>query len=1156
MSEFKPTPAQKNAIETSGRSILVSAAAGSGKTKVLTERLLRGISEGANIDEYLVITFTKAAAAELKGRISEELAKRIALDPSNKRLKKQSALCRRAQISTIDGFCTTLLRENCHTLKLSPEFRVIEEDRAAPMRRRILERVLDEAYEDPDEDFLLLADTVGRGRDDARLSALVLELHRKMQSHARQRQWADETLRLLEPDCADAADSPYGAEIVKSLRSSAEHWAELLDSLCERAAMYPEISKAYGGQLADAASSLRAFCRALDKGWDSGRSALPIVFPRFGRLKDSPDVGLSEHIKDMWASCKNAAKGYAAAMSSPSEKLLSELRHTAPAMRSLFELTMRFDVAYGKEKHRHGELDFADIEHLAVELLTTADGKLTETAISVSHRFREIMVDEYQDVNGVQETIFNAISKNGKNLFTVGDVKQSIYRFRLADPGIFTEKYQSYADLDEAEADEPVRIMLRENFRSRAEIINAANRVFSCCMSEELGDMEYDENAALCCGADYYGGSVPVPEMTLYALEPDGDDDAPDKVEAEAAATAAKIRRLIDEALPVTDGKTTRPIRYGDIAILMRSANSVGHIYRRELIKAGIPVLGGSSGGFFASLEISTLINLLGVIDNPRQDIPLIATLRSPVFGFDADELSAIRAHDKNGDFHSALTKAAEDNEKCADFLALISELRREAAVSDISDLLWKIYALTDIMPICTALGNGDERRRNLLLMPEFAKRFGAGSAHGLRRFVRWLLKLRERGDEPSKGEVGNAVSIMTVHKSKGLEFPVVFLCDTGRRFNRADSKSPVLIHPKLGLAPRYTDTERKIEYPTIAFNAVKMRSEGEMLSEEMRLLYVALTRAKEYLFISAAMKEPEKKLSRMTNLAAYPMDSEFLRSADCLADWLIYACLSDNGCLNFSVETPGEASTDDADVPTRDFAPDPELADEIKRHIAYVYPYADAIALPSKLTATELKDELDTEAMSLAPSHGSEFSIPELCKSDHSPTATQKGTATHQALQYMDFAKSGSLEDIRSEIKRLASLGFIDSRLCDHIDASAILRLFDSELGKRILSADALHREFRFSLLCDASQFIENAAAEKILLQGVMDCCIEEDGEITIIDYKTDNVYGEAIKERAELYLGQLRAYTYAAEHIFGKKVRECVLYFLRSGTTISSLK
>lgn len=1156
MSEFIPTPSQYAAITASGRSILVSAGAGSGKTKVLTERLLYGIANGADIDEYLVITFTKAAAAELKGRISEELAKRIALDPTNKRLKRQSALCRKAQISTIDSFCTALLRENCHLLKLSPEFNVIEEDRAAPMRQRILERVLDEAYENPDPDFLLLVNTVGRGRDDSRLAALTLELHRKMQSHARPALWAEETLRYLSLDCDDVSLSPYGMEVIASLRSSADYHARLLDSLCFKAADCPAIYKAYGSALSEAADSFRSFSLALEKGWDTARALLPIAFPRFGTLRNSPDENLSGHIKTMWASCKAAAKGYASAMASPSEKLLSELRETAPAMHALFELTMAFDRAYANEKRRRSELDFADIEHLAVELLTNPDGSKTDTVLEYGRRFREIMVDEYQDVNNVQETIFNALSRDGNNLFTVGDVKQSIYRFRLADPKIFTEKYTSYSDYGSASEGEPVRIMLRENFRSRCEILNAANRVFSCCMSERLGDIEYDEDARLFYGAKSYNDSVPVPEMTLYALEPDSEDeDTPDKVEAEAAAVAAKIKKLVDSKLPVTDGNTVRPVRYGDIAILMRSANSVGHIYRRELLKVGVPVIGGSTGGFFSSVEISTLLSLLGIIDNPRQDIPLIATLRSPVFGFNADELSVIRSYDTDSDFYTALTKAAEENEKCADFLKLLDELRQEATVSNISSLLWKIYGMTDIMPICTALGDGEERRRNLLLMPEYAKRFEVGTYHGLRRFIRWLLKLRDRGDEPGKGDVGNAVTIMTVHKSKGLEFPVVFLCDTARRFNRSDSRSPVLIHPQLGLAPRYTDTERKLEYPTLAFTAVKMRLENEMLSEEMRLLYVALTRAKEYLYISAAMKEPEKKLSKMSNLASFPTDSELLRSATCLADWLIYACMSDcGGNLSFSVERPYQASGSKAESTVTTYEPDPELAEKIRRRMAFVYPHADATVLPGKITATEFKDEPDTEAASLVPQRHSSFVIPDILRGDAPLSPTERGTATHQVLQYMSLKMGSSIKDIESEIARLASGGFISPKQADAVDRFAIRRFFKSDVGKRLLSADKFHREFRFSLLCPADELIGGAPNEKLLLQGEIDCCIEENGELTIIDYKTDHVYGEAIAERAKSYYGQLRAYAYAAERIFGKKVRECIIYFVNSGTAISA--
>lgn len=1151
MAEFSPTPSQRSAIETSGRSILVSAAAGSGKTKVLTERLLRNIRNGGNIDEYLIITFTKAAAAELKSRISDELSRRIAEDPDNRRLRRQSALCRRAQISTIDGFCTALLRENCHAAGLSPEFRVIEEDRALPLRRRIMDRVLDESYERMDEEFLLLADTVGRGRDDSRLASLALELHRKMQSHARPELWAQKQLELFESSAVDASETPYGKEIMRHLSASAAYRAAQLEALAQQAASEPAIYKAYGASLDAAATSLRDFNRALDVSWDAAFKLLPIEFVRLGTLRNSPNPELSERIKEAWSACKDDAKSYCELLSAPSEKLLCVLRRTAPAMRALMRLTLDFDAAYAAEKRRRSELDFADLEHMAVRLLTDGDGAPTAAALAVSKRFREIMVDEYQDVNGVQDTIFRAISADGKNLFMVGDVKQSIYRFRLADPGIFTEKYLHYADLDEAAGDEPVRIMLRENFRSRREVISAVNSVFSCCMSERLGEIDYDENAMLRYGANY-PGSVPIPEMTLYSLPGPDDDDSPDKAELEAAAVAARIRSLASSGLCVTENGVARPLRYGDIAILMRSANSVGRIYRRELVKAGIPVAGGLQSGFFSSVEISTLISLLGVIDNPHQDIPLIAALRSPVFGFSADELSQIRACDADSDFFTALLASAESSEKCADFLKLLTSLREKAAESDIASLLWHIYCVTDIIPVCTALGDGEERRRNLLLMHEYAKRFKQSGFYGLRRFVRWLLKLEERSDEPGKGETGNAVQIMTVHKSKGLEFPVVFLCDTARRFNKNDFRSPVLVHPELGLAPRYTDIENRLEYPTVAFNAVKLRSESELLSEEMRLLYVALTRAKEHLFITAALKNPEKKLSKLMNSSSFPAPPEELCRAGSLSDWLICACLADGGeHIRLTVASPERMSAERELQERLAAQPDPEITERIRQNLDFAYPHAAAELLPSKLTATELKDDADAEAQSLAPTFSGTFRLPER-KSSSALSPTEVGTATHLVLQYMDYSAASERKTVEAEIKRLVAAGFITEAQAKAVDADAVLRLFASDIGHRIRSCDGLRREFRFSLLVPAELFFPEGAGEEVLLQGVMDCCIEEDGLLTVIDYKTDRVFGERLTARAKHYSGQLRAYAYAAERIFGKRLKECVLYFLSEGKAV----
>lgn len=1154
MSEFKPTDSQRAAIETRGRAILVSAAAGSGKTKVLTERLVSRISDDADIDSFLVITFTKAAAAELRGRIAEEIGERLASDPDNRRLRRQSALCQRAQIGTIHSFCAAFLRENCHAAGLSPEFRVIEETRAEALKHRIIERVMDEAYEKADSDFMLLADSVGRGRNDSRLSELVISLHEKMQSHERPEKWARAQVDSLCGSVSDPAETPWGKEILSALKDSAEYMSECMDALCRKAEQCTKIYAAYGGSLAATAESLRDFSRALDSGWDRARAFLPIEYPKFNALRNSPDPELSEHISAVRKACKKETDKYPALLAQSGDKVLADLRLTAPAIRALVELTLKFDREFSAEKRRRSEVDFSDLEHMTVALLTEEDGSPTPLARDYSSRFTEIMVDEYQDVNRVQDSIFRAISKDGTNLFMVGDIKQSIYRFRLAEPGIFAEKYESFSDLNSKRGNKPVRIMLQENFRSRREIISAANHVFKTCMSKKLGEVDYDSKAQLKYGASYEG-SVPVPELMLIDCTGDDIDDSPDRKSTEARAVADKIFELMHSGTLVNDKGVMRPLRYSDIAVMTRAAKSVVNTFSTVLSEAGIPVLSGQGEGFFSSPEISSLVCLLAVIDNPHQDIPLISALLSPAFGFSADELSDIRATDKSCDFWTALLKKSETDEKCADFAAKINSFREYSKILGSAELIRHIFNELDLIAVYSATPGGEARCARLSRMTELALSFESGGFKGLRRFVEWLRKLAEKGID-ELGGTGNAVQILTIHKSKGLEFPVVFLCDTSHQFNQSDNRDPVLIHPELGFGTSVTDSVRGIEYPTIANTAIKLRAKREMLSDEMRLLYVALTRAKERLFITAAIKNPEEKLASLSASTLYPVSPESLMGASSMSVWLMQALLScRDGSLSLSVCRPGKASQGEAETETDKVCePDPETVSELREKLSFRYQHEAASLLPSKLTATELKkyEEPDSEASSLVPVHRQSFRKPVLAEKSTKLTAAEKGIAAHTLLQFMDYGKTRSLAEIKSEIARLCASNHLSEAQAAAVDAGVILKLFSSELGRRIANADKVLREFKFSLLCPADRFFEGGNGENVLLQGVIDCCIEEDGLLTVIDYKTDSVRGDAVSERAKSYEGQLKAYTYALEKMTGKRVKECVLYFIRAGETV----
>ena len=1157
MSDFRPTPSQRAAIETRGSTVLVSAGAGSGKTKVLTERLMGYLTDEthpADLDSFLIITFTRAAAGELRGRIMTELQNAIAADPGNRHLRRQSALCQRAQIGTIHGFCSSLLRENCHLLGLSPDFRVMEDEREATMKLSVLERVMEECYEKQDiPDFLTLADTVGVGRDDRRLCTLVLTLHSKMQGHARPEKWAARQVELLKKDRGDAGETPWGREILDDLHRTALYWRKELDRILDEMSAEEKIAKAYAPSLSVTLSAVEELCRALEQGWDCAHERRLIPFPRLGVLRASPDPILSDRVKTRRDACKKAMERLAAALSEPSEKLLRDMTLTAPAMTALLALVLRFDERYSAEKRRNALVDYADLEHLAARLLTDEAGQPTELARRVSLRYTEIMVDEYQDVSQVQDAIFHAVSREGKNLFLVGDVKQSIYRFRLADPHIFTEKYRRFADWDKAAPGEPRRILLQENFRSRREILEGANCVFSLCMSRTLGDIDYDGDAALKYGAAYEGGA-PVPELLLTARDGDEEDDGPGRLHAEAELTAREIRRLMAEGTVVNGKNGPRPLAYDDIALLLRSANAVGPVYRAALERWGIPVNAGQGGDFFRSLEISTVMSMLAVVDNPHQDIPLIAVLRAPCFGFSANELSAVRSADRDEDFYTALCRRAGEDEKCAAFLALLRELRSRAAELSACELCWEVLNRLDLPALCSAMSDGEQRRDNLMALLELAKRFEAGGYRGLHRFVLWLRRLAEKGQDGSGGS-GGGVQILSVHKSKGLEFPVVFLCDTARRFNRQDAMDTVLVHPELGLGPKRTDAERRIEYPTLARTAIRLRLERESLSEEMRLLYVAMTRPKERLFITAALRKPEERAEQLSHAVTRPMEPEALSAASCLADWLICAAAADGGA-HLKLRFCPPAENDTAPIPPEaEVLPDEESLLELERRLSFRYAHAEAEALPSKVTATELKDRLepDEDAAALMPTRPRRFALPDFSKASKPLTGAAGGTATHLALQYMDFSCTGSVEQIREEIGRLREQRFLSPREAEAVDCEALARLFASPLGARMLSAEKLHREFKFSLLCDAEELFGKAAGEELLLQGVVDCCLEEGDGLVLIDYKTDRVRTEdEIRQRTAFYTPQLAAYAGALARIFGKPVKESILYFLRPGRTV----
>ena len=1159
MPEFTPTPGQALAIGDRGGELLVSAAAGSGKTRVLIERLMRHVlDEGADVDSFLIITFTRAAAEQLRGKIAEELSSREAVSRDGARLRRQRALLRQAQICTIDSFCVSLLRENAALLGLEPGFGVCDEQRAAELKALALETVLERAYERAEPDFIALADSVGAGRDDARLEQLLLTLHGKLQAHSRPERWADAQKRDFDDLPADAAGTVWGAELIASAKAQLGYWAGVMRGLLEEACAAEAAKKAYGASLAETAERIEAAYKAADEGWDALRAAFPIEFPRLGALRGETE--LREYVKARRTACQAAMKKLARGFAAPSAELLRDVRATAPAMRALLDLCLEFDEEFIRRKRRSSLLDFSDAEHLAARLLTGEDGAPTDFARGLAQRYAEVMVDEYQDVSRVQEEIIRAVSMDGRRLFMVGDVKQSIYRFRLAEPGIFLEKYERFADAPAPEG-EPRRVFLRESFRSRPEIVAAVNSVFSCLMSRGLGELEYDERARLVAALPYTG-SVPLPELEVFASAADGEEDAPDKYALEARRAALRMRELVEGGTMLTSPGGERPLEYGDIAVLLRSANVTGPVWRRELAAAGVPVESGQAGGFFSSPEVEVTLSLLKLIDNPRQDVLLVGALRSALFGFTPDELTAIRLASPEGGLWEALKVRAEEDEKCRDFAETLAYLRDYARESPLTALLAELYRRLDCYAVCAALTDGEERRARLARLFELAGEFEAGAWKGLRRFNEWIDRMREAGREPAMpaAESAGRVRIMSIHQSKGLEFPVVFLGDLARQFNEADLRPAVLVHPELGLGPKVTDAARGIEYPTLARTAVANRLRREQLGEELRLLYVAMTRARERLIMTCAVKDPEKYAGKLAAAAESPMPAEPLLNMRCFSDWLVTAALADRG-RTFTLRLDpacgaGEAGSAPAAeaAEERGASPSAVSAEALAARWAWRYPHPRAVELPSKVTATELKSlpEADPESEPLLAAEARPFRMPMLEGAARGLTAAERGTATHLALRYIDLASIHSVQDAEDAVAALVLTGRLSEAEAAAVEPAGVYALASSELGRRMAESPKVYREFSFSLLRPAGEVFPGAGEDELLLQGVVDCCFVEDGGLVVVDYKTDRVSASGAAARAERYRGQLECYAWAMERITGLKVRERLVYFLRPGLAV----
>ena len=1183
----KLTNEQQSAVDSRERSLLVSAAAGSGKTKVLVERLFSHVErEGANLDDFLIITYTRAAASELRGKIAKALNERMERDPGNYHLRQQMLRVYRADIKTVDAFCTSLLRENCHLLgedarghALRPDFRVLDENEAEVLRGRVLARTLEDFYDHLTSGGTLLADTLGAGRDDSALEQLVLELHAKLQAQPYEDKWLDAQRAFWRAVPEKIEDTPYGKILLNEVGRKARHCKSLLQRAAQEMCANDALNQKYAPAFLDASYQLEALEGKIAQGWDAARG-VTIAFPRLAAVKDSDGGEMKARMKGLWDNCKETVKGFAELFAASSDEAVEDLRTMAPAMLALIDLTADFSRRYNEEKRRRNAADFSDQEHEAIRLLVAENGEPTELAALVSTRYREIMVDEYQDTNEVQNRIFDAISCKGENLFMVGDVKQSIYRFRLADPRIFLQHYNTWPPLAAADEHESAKLLLSRNFRSRKEVLEATNFVFRNVLSREMGELDYGEDEMLRPGASYAESTVCGAEFHLLDLPTQTGEHRVRASEAEAAFVADYIHNMLSSKFPIQDDKTRelRPVREEDIVILMRSPSTRLLDYRRALESRGICCAADAGEDFFASMEIAVLFSFLQVIDNPRQDVPLIAVLRSPLFGFVPDELAALRSQQRTGDFYDALLLSEDGHSKA--FLAVLQSLRDSAAHLSVRELLSEIYRKCNVLGIFGAMHRGAERKENLLAFLELSEDFARAGRQGLFDFVRTLREQLASGEAAAMQttHASSGVRIMSIHKSKGLEFPVVILSDLARRFSNMDFQSSVLVHPQLGLGPVCVDARRHIQYPTIARQALERTLRREAKAEELRVLYVAMTRAKEKLVMVHTQANAGGRVADLMALSDCPVLPEAVDSGKCMGDWIMLPLLqrSEAGALRafagqnsegrfFTEETPWTVCVHDglqfaapvqqSDAAAEERAPQREELPADFAALSYRYPYAEQTAFPAKLTATQLKgraiDEEISENTTLPPR------LRNLCKPKFlagktALTGAERGTALHLVMQDLDFFCEPDEQSVRAQIEAMRAQRKLTEEQAKAADVQAIVQFLRSDLAVRIRKSEQVEREYRFSLLRPVRDFSSLDADDSVLLQGVVDCFFEEDGELVVVDFKTDHVSRAQLDERAEHYRPQLEAYSMALTRVMGKKVKEKVLYFFSAGEEV----
>ena len=1198
------TKEQQQVIDLRNRNILVSAAAGSGKTAVLVERIKELVLDKkhpVDIDHLLVVTFTNAAAAQMKERVAKALEKALQENPSDVRLQQQAALVQNAQITTIDSFCLYVLRNHFHEIGLEPNFRIGDEGELKLLREDVMTGLFEQCYEEKHPGFLHLISCYGTSRSDAPVRDMIFKLYSYAQSYPWPKQWLREALSCYEIKTEQELEQApfiemtveYGKQMVKGYLEQAEHYHELCQDV-DGPYMYEEACEQDVERMEEllSCSTYQDFYEELGK----------CKFATLGRAKDY--IGSPEKQEQVKTERKKLKDGIGKLKSDcfalTFQEILEQLTLVQPSAEALAEVTERFIDAFTERKQDKNLVDFSDLEHFALEILVEEEtGKPTETAKEFQNAYEEIMIDEYQDSNYVQETILRAISREvvgQNNLFMVGDVKQSIYRFRLARPELFMEKFDTYETTDAP----CQRIDLHKNFRSRDTVLAFTNDIFYRIMKRNLGGVDYTDEAALYCGADYPAGEKEdafdseILLTTTQELE-EGTKQQISKQELEAKLIADRIRKMVGKE-EVVDEETGefRKVRYGDIVILLRSLSEWADLFAEVLNANGIPAHTVSRTGYFSTLEIRTVLNYLRILDNPRQDIPLAAVLKSPMAGLSDEQLARLRLLAEDKPYHQCVKMFLEaeeeltEKESIADedmraklkrFSETYKKLRRQTMDIPMHELLQKVLKETGYARYASALPAGRQRLANLHMLSEKAIAYEKTSYRGLYHFIRYIDELQKYdvdfGEAELVGENEDAVNIMSIHKSKGLEFPVCFVSGMGKSFNKQDSRSKMILHPNLGVGLDIIEEDRRIKVPAFFKKVIARQTELESLGEELRVLYVAFTRAKEKLIITGCIKDEEmlqqiREIYCGSNRKA--LNFKERAEAKTFLEWILPAAAASGSWDKVSYVTPWSMLEDEAahqiteHVSLRQRVQQAEevsdtLYEKIKEQLSYQYPHPDAIHLVTKYSVSELKHRAMRELAAkeeedVTPKFLEEVSTPYVPafmegKAEVNQGAL-RGTAMHRLMECYDFTKMPDrsdefAENIKKQLTGLVQMGKVSEDMQKLIRIPSVELFLKSQLAPRMKAAamrDDLFREKPFVM---GNHEMEE---EMVLIQGIIDVFwVEEDG-IVLLDYKTDRV--DSATRLRDMYKEQLDLYAEALERIFPLPVKEKYLYSFRLNQAI----